>query len=66
MGDSGAVAYFAPSNGVIGTLSMRVVNDTGNNAIDPLPGNPTEGTNGTFGVTGVIEFNYSAILTVIQ
>jgi len=44
---------------------MRVVNDTGN-AISPLPGNPTQGTNGTFGVTGVIEFNDSAVLTVIQ
>jgi hypothetical protein len=42
---------------------MRVVNDTGN-AIAPLDTNPTEGTNGTFGVTGVIEFNDSAVLTV--
>jgi hypothetical protein len=63
IGNSGAVAYFAPSNGTNGTLSLRVVNDTGN-AIQPLPGNPAQGTNGTFGVTGIIEFNTSAILTV--
>jgi hypothetical protein len=42
---------------------MRVVNDTGN-AIAPLDTNPTEGTNRTFSITGVIEFNDSAILTV--
>lgn len=45
---------------------MRVVNDTGSNAIEGLPGNPTKGTNGTFGVTGVIEFNDSAVLAVIS
>ena len=64
LGNSGVVAYFAPSNGINGTLSLRVVNDTGNDAIQALSTNPTEGTNGTFGVTGIIEFNDSAILTV--
>jgi len=43
---------------------MGVVNNTGSNAIEPLQGNPPEGTNGTFGVTGIIEFNDSAVLTV--
>jgi hypothetical protein len=57
------VAYFAPQNGINGTLSLRVVNDTGN-AIASLDNNPTQGTNGTFGVTGVVEFNSSAVLTV--
>jgi hypothetical protein len=43
-----------------------VVNNTGSNAIEPLPGNPQEGTNGTFGVTGIVEFNDPAVLTVIS
>jgi hypothetical protein len=64
-GNSGAVAYFAPKSGINGTLSLRVVNDTGSNAIEALPGNPTKGLNGTFGVTGIVEFNDSAVLTVI-
>jgi len=64
LGNSGAVAYFAPANGVNGTLSLRVVNGTGANAIEGLPGNPKQGDNGTFGVTGIVEFNSSAVLTV--
>ena len=56
--------YFAPSSGVNGTLSLRVVNDTGSDAIEPLPENSTEGNNGTFGITGIVEFNDSAVLAV--
>jgi hypothetical protein len=63
VGNSGAVTYFAPANGVNGTLSLKVVNSTGN-AIQPMSGNPTKGLNGTFGVTGIVEFNSSAILEV--
>ena len=66
-GNSGLVAYFAPENGINGTLSFRVVNDSSYGLpypISPMPTNPTAGVNGTFGLTGVVEFNSSANLVL--
>ncbi|XXH01964.1 hypothetical protein Hte_008327 [Hypoxylon texense] len=52
-GNSGIVAYFSPENGVNGSLSLSLVNDTGTDrALHPL----------ISGVGGVLLLNSSAIL----
>ena len=43
IGNTGAVAYFAPTYGVNGTLSTRVVNDRAKDSFQALSTNPTEG-----------------------
>jgi hypothetical protein len=61
-GNSGICTYFAPENGVNGTLGISVVNSTVGSplslnytAIEPNPG---------VGVQGTLRFNSSAVLTV--
>ncbi|KAJ5911484.1 uncharacterized protein N7473_000787, partial [Penicillium subrubescens] len=64
-GDSGVCAYFAPQNGVNGTLSIEMVNSTAGQPLGPVY---TAGSNSsappTVGVQGVLRFNASATLTV--
>ncbi|KAG9256841.1 glycogen debranching enzyme [Emericellopsis atlantica] len=62
-GNSGAAAFFAPQNGVNGSLAIELVNSTTTgNALDPIyePG----GDNPIVGVTGRISFNSSATLVL--
>lgn len=68
-GNSGVCTYFAPQNGVNGSLSIEVVNSTVGNPIAATYDNNTisSDTNDTipfYGVTGTIRFNSSAVLTV--
>jgi hypothetical protein len=66
-GNSGTVAFFAPKNGVNGSLSIELVAGSSDNplsgiyeepASDSLSGNPV------VGVRTLVRFNSSAILTV--
>lgn len=66
-GNSGVVAFFAPKNGVNGSLSMNLVNGTSGQILTPvydpnisssISGNPQ------IGVSALVSFNSSAILTV--
>ncbi|RAO64383.1 uncharacterized protein BHQ10_000395 [Talaromyces amestolkiae] len=67
-GNSGVCTYFAPQNGVNGSLSIEVVNSTVGNPLAATydDSNPTSGNDTTpfYGVTGTIRFNSSAVLTV--
>lgn len=61
--NSGIAAYFAPENGVNGTLGIRLLNSSSGNPLGPVydEGN---GTNATVGVSTILELNSSAILSV--
>ncbi|KAF7183731.1 hypothetical protein CNMCM7691_004081 [Aspergillus felis] len=61
-GNSGICTYFAPENGVNGTLGISVVNST---VGSPLSLNYTaKESNPGVGVQGTLRFNSSAVLTV--
>ncbi|KAF3393900.1 hypothetical protein F1880_005226 [Penicillium rolfsii] len=64
-GDSGVCAYFAPQNGVNGTVSIEMVNSTVGQPLGPVY---VAGANSsappTVGVRGMLRFNASATLTV--
>ena len=66
-GNSGTVAFFAPQNGVNGSMAIELVNGTSDQPLSPIydsnPSNSTSG-NARFGVSALIRFNSSAILTV--
>lgn len=66
-GDSGVVAFFAPSNGINGTLGMELVNGTADQPLQPVyvPPNSSSLTgNPKVGITTLVNFNSSAVLTV--
>lgn len=64
-GNSGVCAYFAPQNGINGTLGIEVVNSTvGNPLVATYQPAVAAGRSPSVGVTGVIRFNSSAVLTV--
>ncbi|KAH8692789.1 hypothetical protein BGW36DRAFT_27714 [Talaromyces proteolyticus] len=66
-GNSGVCAYFAPENGVNGSLSIEVVNSTVGNPLAAIESGSASSSNSTtsyYGVTGTIRFNTSASLTV--
>lgn len=65
-GNSGVAAYFAPQNGVNGSLAISVVNSTVGNPLAPTYSAPVSANNSTpfFGVTGTIRFNSSSLLTI--
>lgn len=64
-GNSGVCAYFAPQNGVNGSLGIEVVNSTVGSPVGAAyaPANSTSGYPNV-GVTSVLRFNSSAALTV--
>ncbi|TVY84249.1 hypothetical protein LSUE1_G001358 [Lachnellula suecica] len=62
-GNSGIAAYFAPSNGVNGTLGIRVLNSTRGSPLGPIY-KPESSNNATVGISTQIEFNTSATLSV--
>ena len=63
-GNSGVCAFFAPQNGVNGSLRIELVNSTDGQALQPV----SIGANGSqypsVGVSGIIRFNASATLTI--
>ena len=64
-GNSGVCAFFAPQNGINGSLGIELVNSTAGQALSPVyvPANgPSEYPR--VGVNGTIRFNSSAMLTV--
>ncbi|KAL8691257.1 MAG: hypothetical protein Q9218_003478 [Villophora microphyllina] len=62
-GNSGIAAFFAPQNGVNGTLSIQLVNASSQSTLQPYY-NSTGGRPPSVGVSGVIRFNASAELTI--
>ncbi|KAF2118036.1 hypothetical protein BDV96DRAFT_489871 [Lophiotrema nucula] len=63
-GNSGIVTFFAPQNGENGTLGIQLDNSTNTgNALEPFYA-PNGTGNPRVGVSGTINFNSSAILTV--
>ena len=66
-GNSGVVAFFAPKNGVNGTLSIELVNGTSGQILSPVYDVNTSSSisgNPQVGVTALVRFNSSAVLTV--
>ncbi|KAK5727059.1 hypothetical protein LTR15_002951 [Elasticomyces elasticus] len=66
-GNSGVVAYFAPQNGVNGSLGIQLVNGTSDQPLIGMytPANSSSlSGNARVGVTTLVEFNSSAYLTV--
>lgn len=62
-GNSGIVAYFAPENGINGTLGVQLLNSSTGNPLGPID-DESQGGNATVGITTQIEFNSSAVLSV--
>ena len=64
-GNSGVCAFFAPQNGVNGSLAIELRNDTSGKALSPV-NKPTSkvGDYPSVGISGVLRFNTSARLTI--
>ncbi|KAJ4330686.1 hypothetical protein N0V87_009796 [Didymella glomerata] len=63
-GNSGLVVYFEPTNGVNGTLTPSLANSSSTGeTLDPIY-EPAEGSNPVVGISGSINFNVPATLTV--
>jgi len=64
-GNSGICAFFAPQNGVNGSLSIDLVNSTDNQPLTPVYTAPSDGNPyPSVGVQGTVHFNSSATLTI--
>ncbi|KAJ6036622.1 hypothetical protein N7540_000901 [Penicillium herquei] len=63
-GDSGACTFFAPQNGINGTLGIEFVNSTVGSPLAPAYNASSTGEYPSVGVQGVISFNSSAILSL--
>lgn len=64
-GNSGIVSFFQPQNGVNGSLALSLVNaSSSGQSLDPIYEDDSKSENPVVGVTGHIEFNSSATLTV--
>jgi hypothetical protein len=66
-GNSGTVAFFAPQNGVNGSLGIELVNGTSDQPLSPIYDPDTSNSvsgNARVGVSALIRFNASAVLTV--
>lgn len=62
-GNSGVATYFAPEDGVNGTLGIQLLNSTAGSPLGPVY-NASSGDNATVGISTQLEFNSSAILSV--
>lgn len=62
-GNTGIAAYFAPANGVNGTLGITLINSTVGSPLGPIY-QCDNGSNATVGISTWIEFNSSAALSV--
>jgi hypothetical protein len=66
-GNSGVVAFFAPQNGVNGTLGIELVNGTSDQPLSPIyeASNSTSGSdNPRVGISTLISFTSSSVLTI--
>ncbi|RDL30331.1 Glycogen debranching enzyme [Venustampulla echinocandica] len=63
-GNSGIVAYFAPENGINGTLGIRILNSTSGNPLEPIYQTGIGNGNATVGISAQLEFNSSVVLSV--
>lgn len=65
-GNSGTVAFFAPQNGVNGSLGIELVNGTSDQPLSPVYEDAAGSVSGNarVGVTALVSFNSSAVLTV--
>lgn len=63
-GDSGLLAYFAPSNGVNGSLTIALGNSSVGNPLGPVYQPASNGGNATVGISAQVSFNSSATLSV--
>jgi len=66
-GDSGICTFFAPQNGVNGTLGIKLVNGTGDQPLSSvyIPPNSSSLTGDpVVGVSTLVHFNSSAVLTI--
>jgi hypothetical protein len=66
-GNSGTVAFFAPQNGVNGSLGIEVVNGTTDQPLSPVYDPDTSSSASGYarvGVSALVSFNSSAVLTV--
>ncbi|KAG9233351.1 glycogen debranching enzyme [Amylocarpus encephaloides] len=63
-GNSGVVTYFAPANGINGTLGIKVVHPTSDSPLQPTYDPPSAKGNATVGVSALLEFNSSAVLSL--
>lgn len=63
-GNSGIVSYFEPTSGVNGSLSLALMNSTAGSPLGPVYQPAVQGGNATVGVSGEIQLNSSAMLTV--
>ena len=66
-GNSGVVAFFAPQNGVNGSLGIELVNGTSDQPLSPVydvNASTSESDNPRVGVSTLMNFNSSAVLTV--
>ena len=61
-GNSGIASYFAPANGVNGSLGIQIMDSSASSPLNPIY--ETGEGNATVGVTAQVEFNSSAILSV--
>ena len=62
-GNSGVAAFFAPQNGVNGSLAIHLMNSSSGATLSPVSRN-VGGKYPSVGVSGIINFNSSAKLTV--
>lgn len=63
-GNSGACAFFAPQNGINGTLSIELVNSTRVQSLVPVYRKPSGSDFPRVGVSGTIRLNSSASLSL--
>lgn len=63
-GDSGACAFFAPQNGVNGTLSIELLNSTIGQPLGPVYNASSTDEYPSVGVQGIIRFNSSTVLSL--
>lgn len=62
-GNSGVILFFEPENGINGTLGIQMLNSSIGSPLGAIY-NDSEGGNATVGISGQLEFNSSAVLTV--
>ena len=66
-GNSGVCSFFAPENGINGTLAIQIVNGTSTQQLSPIYQAPTSSSltgNPVVGISTLINFNSSATLTI--
>lgn len=67
-GNSGACAYFEPSSGINGTLTIMLINSTNGESLQPVyaknRGKGEHSTHPYVGISGTIRLNASAVLSI--